>query len=77
MDFIDKIYEEIVNPFIWLMLAVAGVYFVWGVFLFVKDYDDEGERSNGKRHLVYGIIGLAVILSVKGIIALITDTVSL
>ena len=77
MDFIDKIYTEIVNPFIWLMLAVAGVYFVWGVFLFVKDNDSEEDRASGKKHLIYGIIGLAIILSVQGIIKLITTTVSL
>lgn len=66
---------EIVEPFIYLMLAVSAVYFVWGVFQFVRTSDSEDGRTTGKKHMVYGIIGLAIMLAVTGIIDLIRNTV--
>jgi hypothetical protein len=73
---IDKIWTEIINPFILLMMAVAAVYFIWGVFLFVKNSADDADKGEGKKHMVYGIIGLFIMISVEGIIALIKATVS-
>ena len=71
---IDTIRTEIVEPLIFLFLALAALYFVYGVFMFVKNYDSETGRSDGKKHLIYGIIGLAIMLSVNGIITLIRTT---
>jgi hypothetical protein len=67
---------SIVNPFIYLMLGVSALYFVWGVFVFVRDSENETARSTGKRHMIYGVIGLAIMLGVKELIAVITKTVT-
>ncbi|MCK5027173.1 MAG: hypothetical protein KAS07_02020 [Candidatus Pacebacteria bacterium] len=75
MTLIERIRTEIVEPLIFLFLALAALYFVYGVFMFVKNYDSDTGRSEGKKHLVYGIIGLAIMLSVNGIIKLIQATV--
>ena len=68
--------EEIVKPFIYLMLAVSAVYFVWGVFQFVRSSDSEDGRTTGKKHMIYGVVGLAIMLAVEGIIDLIRNTVA-
>lgn len=72
---IDTVRTEIVEPLMFLLLGLAALYFIFGVFMFIKDYDNDGGRSDGKRHLVYGIIGLAIMLSVNGIISVIIDAV--
>lgn len=72
---IERIKTEIIEPLIYLFLALAALYFIYGVFMFVKNYDSDTGRSDGKKHLLYGIIGLAIMLSVNGIIGLIRSTV--
>jgi uncharacterized membrane protein len=75
-ELLNSIETEIVKPLIFFLLALAAIYFVWGVFMFVQSYDNESKRADYKRHMVYGIIGLGIMLSVQGIIDLIKDTVS-
>lgn len=73
---VDKFWSEIVNPFILLMIAAAAVYFIWGVFLYVKNSSDDADNSEGKKHMTYGIIGLFIMISVEGIIVLIRNIVT-
>ena len=70
---VDKIKTEIVDPAIYLLITLAAIYFIWGVFLFIKDYDNEEGRTKGKKHLIWGIIGLFIMLSVQAIVSLMID----
>jgi hypothetical protein len=45
------------------------------VFLFVKNAESPDKRSEGAQNMIWGIIGLFIMLSVKGIINLILRTV--
>jgi len=76
MELLEKIKAEIVNPVIYFLLALAAVYFVYGVFMFVSNSDDETARAEGKKHMIWGVVGIAIMLSVKGIIATIQATIS-
>lgn|SRR3989344_950338 len=55
-----------------LLVALGVVYFVWGVVQYFIN-DSEEAKKKGKDRIIYGIIGLAVILSVWGLVYLITD----
>jgi len=76
MELLEKIKTEIVNPAVYLLLALAAVYFVWGVFVFVSNSDDETARAEGKKHMIWGVVGIAIMLSAKGIIVMIKSTIS-
>lgn len=67
--------DMIINPLIILLLVSAVVYFLFGVMLFVKNQDSEDAQVEGKRHMVWGIVGIAVIISVFGILNLLNDFV--
>ena len=73
-DLIDNINEFIVNPLILLLMATATVYFLWGLSMFLANAEDTTERSEGKRKIVYGLIGLFIMVSVFGIINLVLGT---
>jgi zinc transporter ZupT len=73
--YIQNIKTEIVNPLILLLMAGAAAYFIWGVFLYVKNSSDDSDKGEGKRHMIYGVIGLAIMMSVFKIIDVITATV--
>lgn len=71
----DKLYQnilnQVVNPLIYLLFALAVVYFVWGVMVFIKNADNAEKRQEGYKHMIWGIIGAFIMISAKGIINLI------
>jgi hypothetical protein len=72
--FLAKVVVQIVDPIIELLAAAAFVLFLWGVFKMIANAGDETAREEGRRHILYGIIGLAIIFGVFGILNLITGT---
>lgn len=58
-----------------ILIAVAFVVFVWGAiryFLIADDKDGENTREAGRRLMFWGIIAFVIIVSVWGIVALIS-----
>ena len=72
---LTRLYDVIVRPVIMLLFAVAFLLFIYGIFQFIKNVDDEGERATGKRNMLYGIIGMVIMVSVFGIIRIIHGTI--
>lgn len=60
---VDRINSVVLFPLMTLLTSVAVVIFLWGAFQFVARAGDESARTTGKRHMIYGIIGLFVILT--------------
>lgn len=57
-----------------LLIAAAVVYFLYGVFQFVMSAGDEEKRANGRSQIITGIIGIAVMVSVWGLVGWVTGT---
>ncbi len=76
-QFLGKVVVQIINPIILLLAATAFILFLWGVFEFIKVAGDEMKRSEGKRAIMWGIIGLVIIFGAYGIINLALGTFSL
>jgi uncharacterized membrane protein YfcA len=70
---ISDISREILNPFIRLLVALAIVYFLFGVFKFMRA-DDEKMRLEGRNHMLWGIVGIFIMIGVWGIISVIMTT---
>ncbi|MDD5318290.1 MAG: hypothetical protein PHF79_00500 [Candidatus Pacebacteria bacterium] len=75
IDFIHKVDQVIVNPLILLMFAVALLVFLWGVFEFVRSSDSDDARATGQRHMLWGIVGLAIMISAFGIVNVIIGSI--
>ena len=56
-----------------LIVALAVVYVLYGIFQFVQAGDDEA-RKEGRNKMVYGIIGIAVMGSVWSLVKIVTKT---
>lgn len=63
------------KPVITLLFGVAFVYFIYGIFQFIKNSDSDSEREIGKKNMLYGIIGMVIMVSVFGIIRIVTGTI--
>ena len=72
---IKAIDKYILNPLIVLAFAVAMLVFLWGVFQYVKGAGDQKAREKGRDHILWGIIGLAIMFAVFGIMSVISNTV--
>ena len=75
VGFIHKVNEAILNPVLKLLFLAALVYFLWGVFSYVKNGDSDSDRETGRRHMIWGIFGMFIMISVYGIINIILGTV--
>jgi hypothetical protein len=72
---LQNILREIVNPIVTLMVAVAVVVFLWGVFEFVRNAESSEERKKGGLHMLWGAIGLFIMVTAYGIVHLILGTI--
>ena len=70
---IKKISTEILNPVIGLMIAIAFAVFLWGIIEFIANADNEQKREDGKRHIIWGLVGLFIMVAVAGIIVVINN----
>lgn len=75
--FLSKINEYILYPLITLMMAIALLIFLYGAFEYVRGASNESDRETGKRHLLYGIIGMLVMLSALTILTIAAGTFNL
>lgn len=66
-----------VNTLMQFMISATVVFFMWNVFLFVKNSDQPEELEKFKSKAVWGIIALAVMASVWGLVTFITSSVGL
>ena len=72
---IHAINQHIINPIIVLIFALAVLVFLYGVFEYFKDSDSSSARETGQRHMLSGVIGMFIMISVFGIITVILNTV--
>ncbi len=72
--FVAQLNQAIIFPLIYLMTGVALLVFLFGGFEYVRNAANETERSRGKRHMLYGIIGLLVMLSAFTILSIAAGT---
>jgi hypothetical protein len=84
-EFLGKVEAAIINPLITLMGLAAFVVFLWGVVQFILALQGgsvaaAGEnKSNpgiatGKRHMVWGLIGMVIMFGARAIVAIVAHT---
>jgi hypothetical protein len=76
-EFVVKINDAILFPLIALMMALAFLFFLWGAFEYVKNAENQTARETGKRHLIYGVLGMFIMLSAYAILNIAAGTFGL
>lgn len=67
-DIANVILDTVIRPFIYTLMIVATLTFIWGIIEYIINADSEDGRSTGRRHMIWGILGLAIMFSAAGII---------
>lgn len=68
--------SNILNTIIPVIIVLGVVYFVWGVVSYVISSEEEAKKA-GRDRMIFGIIGLVVIVSMWGLVAVVTKTFGL
>ncbi len=69
-----RIFVDILNTTIPVIISLALLAFFWGVFLFVRNSDSGDEKEEGRRIMVWGIVALFVMTSFFGIVRIVQNT---
>ena len=72
---IDKIVQVIITPIVMLLFAAGTFLFMWGLVVFIFQADSPEARKTGMQHMLWGFVGMLIIITSYGIIHLITGTI--
>lgn len=68
---------EFINFLVPIVFAVAFIVFIWGVFrYFIQGAANEEQREKGKQFVVWSLVGFFLMVSLWGILNLLTNTLS-
>ncbi|MEI6345864.1 MAG: hypothetical protein WCO79_01365 [bacterium] len=69
-----RLFGQILDWAVPTLIACAVVYFLYGVLLYVIMGDDEEKKEKAKSTILYGIVGIFVMVSVFGLVKLVQNT---
>ena len=75
--FMEKVNTMVINPLITFLFALALVYFLYGVFEFIANQENEEKKTAGKSHMIWGIVGITIMLGVFTIMNVILKTLNI
>jgi len=75
MEVIEKI-REILEAILPLLISLGVIYLIWGIVQYFIGNSEEAKK-NGRDRIIYGIIGLVIIISIWGLVYLVTTTLGI
>ena len=74
---VDRFVSVIINPAIGIIFAAGFFLFMWGLVQFILNLEEGGDNKEGKNHMLWGIAGMVIMVSIYGILALLDATFNL
>lgn len=72
---VQKLIAQIINPLIRLLFVGGFLVFFYGIVVFLWKTDDSGAREDGRRHMMWGVIGMFIMVAVFGLMAVIRSLI--
>lgn len=57
-----------------LLFSLAVVGFIWGVIQYFINAENEEKRKKGKTYMIWGLVALFVMISMWGLVGILTNT---
>ena len=73
-SFIAHVNKIIINPLLIFLFSLALFYFLYGMFDFIANQENEEKKEAGKSHMLWGIVGIVIMLGVFTILNIIMKT---
>lgn len=74
--FIGKVQSEILTPIITVVALGAFILFVFGVVEFIRGADKPDARKKGQDHILWGLVGLAILFGANVIVTILKNIAS-
>lgn len=74
LDSTLKTIGELIGTATPIVVALALLYFFWGLAMFILNAGDEDKKNKGRAVMIWGIIALFIIVSVWGLIGLVQQS---
>ena len=75
-DIVGKLTSAFINPALALIFSVGLLVFIFGLTEFIWGLSQEsGKKEEGKQHMLWGLIGMFVMVSAVAIIKIISSIV--
>lgn len=76
IQLIGRFVAVILNPTIALLFGFALLVFLWGLakFIWTDSENQESDREEGRRHMLWGILGMFIMIAAFGITSIIVNT---
>src|SRR3989344_1269955 len=65
--------SNLVNRIVPILLVIGTIVFLWGVIMFLTAGADEEKRANARSLMIYGLVGLFVMVAVWGIVKVLVN----
>ncbi|MFA6274488.1 MAG: hypothetical protein WC662_04985 [Candidatus Paceibacterota bacterium] len=66
----------VLNRIIPVLIVLAVVIFIWGVIMYVVSSEEEAKKK-GRQRMIWGLIGLVVIVGMWGLVAIVRNTLNI
>lgn len=66
----DRVLQQVIP----ILLLVGTIVFLWGVITYLTAGPDEEKQAYGKYLIVYGLVGLFIMVAIWGIVRVLTST---
>lgn len=77
LELIGRINDNVINPIIIILFASAFVLFTIGLYNLFGSNDNTDTLAKGKRHMLWGVVGMFIMISVFGIMKFITGSLGI
>ena len=74
-SFVQNLAKEIVNPIILFLVSLAMLVFLWGMAEYIRGADSVEARNTGRVHMLWGIIGLFIMVSAYTILNILVTSI--
>ena len=75
-DIVSKLTDAFINPALALIFAIGLLIFIYGLTEFILGLSQEtGKKEEGKQHMLWGLVGMFIMVSALVIIKIIASIV--
>jgi hypothetical protein len=76
-DLLGRIVQYVIDPAVKVIFTLGLFFFLYGLVEYLWEVKDGKTDGDGRDHMVWGMVGMLIMVSVYGIIALVLNTLEL
>lgn len=75
MELLKRFEDFIINPAILVVFTAGFLFFIYGLVVYMYKLREGGDHREGLNHMLWGLAGMLIMISVYGIIDLVANTI--